>query len=476
MATTRIISMHARSGQSVGQALGLRTDYVKNDEKTEDGKYVSSYECDPVTVNEEFLHVRQEYDKDHSRSLHKSDVIAYQIRQSFAPGEIDPGNANRLGYELAIRFTKGKHQFIVATHTDKKHIHNHIVFNSVTLDGARKFRDFLGTGRAVRKISDIICLENNLSVIQNPKKGNHTYGKWLGEHKKLSNRDYIKIAIDNALRDNPKSLKECLRILSDKYNIEVDDSGKHIKFRAEGQKKYARISSLGKGYSASDIESKIRGEYKEQGPELKNFNKKTREEKLGLLIDVQKKIREGKGLGYEKWARTFNMKQTAKTLSFLSDLGIDSYKKLFDKHEALFKKYDNLRLLIKKYDVKMEEIRTLQGAIVTYVKTNEAYQKYKASGYNKRVKEEYYEEIMDHEEARKHFKKYEGGKVPKIKELKEDYAKLKEEKAALLKDYYVMKREYTELAVAKKNIDTILDRDHDGQHDFLEKDNHEKSK
>ena len=123
MATTRIIAMHAKSGNSIGKALGLRTDYVMNPEKTEEGKYISSYECDPYTVNEEFLYKRQMYDRNHSKKFGNSDVIAYQIRQAFAPGEIDPDTANKLGYDLAMRFTKGKHQFIVCTHTDKQHIH-----------------------------------------------------------------------------------------------------------------------------------------------------------------------------------------------------------------------------------------------------------------------------------------------------------------------------------------------------------------
>ncbi len=162
MATTRIISMHARNNESIATSLGLRTDYVKNPEKTEQGHYISSYECDPKTVNEEFMLVRQLYDRNHSSRFGKSDVIAYQIRQAFAPGEITPELANKLGYELAMRFTKGKHQFIVATHTDKEHIHNHIIYNSVALDSSKKFRDFLGSGRAVRKISDVICLEHNL--------------------------------------------------------------------------------------------------------------------------------------------------------------------------------------------------------------------------------------------------------------------------------------------------------------------------
>ena len=483
MATTRIMSIHAKEGKSLSASLGFATDYIENPDKTEDGKYISSYECDPETATEEFVFSRQMYDRNHIFSFGKSDVIAYQIRQSFAPGEIDPDTANRLGYELAMRFTKGKHQFVVATHVDKKHIHNHIVYNSVALDSSRKFRDFLGSGRAVRKINDIICLENNLSVIKNPKKGNHVYGKWLGDHKKPSQRDYLRVAIDEVLMKKPKNLDELFGLLKTEYNIDVDTSGAHIKLKGDQQKSFARLKSLGDGYTKKDLEKRIKGEnvattqtlgkeFEElAGRRIKTIDtdKLTRDQKLGFLIDVQKKIREGKGASYERWAKQFNLKQTAKTLSFLSDMGIDSYKKLDDAHMKMHTEYEELRIKTKALDSKMDKIRELQSAIISYAKTNDSYQKYKRSGYSKKIKEEYFDDIVEHEEARKHFKEFEGGKVPTIKELIAEYATLKEEKSEVYKDYQKVKRDYTELAVARRNIDIILDRDHDGVHDFIEK-------
>jgi len=473
MATTRIISMHARNNESIATSLGLRTDYIKNPEKTEQGHYLSSYECDPKTVNEEFMLVRQLYDRNHSSRFGKSDVIAYQIRQAFAPGEITPELANKLGYELAMRFTKGKHQFIVATHTDKEHIHNHIIYNSVALDSSKKFRDFLGSGRAVRKISDIICLEHNLSIIKEPKRGNHTYGKWLGEHKKPSNRDYIRMGIDEALNRNPKSMDELFDVLRESYNIEVDNSGKYIKFRCEGQKQFARINSLGDGYRQKNLDEKIRGIY--VGRKVKEINSLTlvKDKQVSLLIDVQKKIAEGKGKGYERWAKTFNMKQTAKTLSFLSELGVNSLEELDTKHHELYDAYETLRLKLKEIDLKVERVRTVQNAIVTYAKTREAYQKYKKSGYSRKVREQLNAEILAHEEARKTFNEFKDEPIPKMEVLKEEYVRLKKEKSDLYKEYQRARRDYTEFAVAKKNVEIIIDRDHDGVHDFMEIDEHE---
>ena len=149
MAATRLIALHKNKGKSVAACLKSRTDYVQNPDKTEQGELVSSYECSPLTADEEFMLSKRQYELATGRKQ-KSDVIAYQIRQSFKPGEITAEEANKVGYELAMRFTKGKYAFIVATHTDREHIHNHIIYNSTALEGTRKFRDFWFSGLTVQ--------------------------------------------------------------------------------------------------------------------------------------------------------------------------------------------------------------------------------------------------------------------------------------------------------------------------------------
>ena len=171
MAATRLIALHKNKGKSVAACLKSRTDYVQNPDKTEQGELVSCYECSPLTVDEEFMLSKRQYELATGRRQ-KSDIIAYQIRQSFKPGEITAEEANNVGYELAMRFTKGKHAFIVATHTDRHHIHNHVIFNSTALDGTRKFRDFFFSALAVQRLSDLICLEHQLSVIEIKPYGN----------------------------------------------------------------------------------------------------------------------------------------------------------------------------------------------------------------------------------------------------------------------------------------------------------------
>ena len=165
LAATRLIAMRKNKGKSIAACLHDHTSYIQNPDKTEQGELVSSYQCSPLTVDEEFMLTKRLYEQTTGRRQ-KSDVIAYQVRQSFRPGEVTPEEANKIGYEFAERFLKGKHAFIVATHTDRAHIHNHIIYNSTALDGTRKFRDFYFSALAVQRLSDLICLEHQLSVIQ----------------------------------------------------------------------------------------------------------------------------------------------------------------------------------------------------------------------------------------------------------------------------------------------------------------------
>ena len=212
MATTRIIPMHLNKGKTLAQCLADRTEYGMNPDKTEGGALISAFACEPETAVSEFALSKREY-RELTGRVQESDVIAYQVRQSFKPGEVTPEEANRIGYEFAQRFLKGEHAFLVCTHTDKKHIHNHIYWNSTALDCTKKFKNFIGSYRAVRRLSDLICAEHRLSVVENPQKHGLSYNKWRGGHDKLSNRDLLRMAIDAALEKQPKDFDALLALL-----------------------------------------------------------------------------------------------------------------------------------------------------------------------------------------------------------------------------------------------------------------------
>ncbi len=167
MATTRLMPLHTGKGRTVGQAISAIIDYTENPQKTDGGRLITSWQCDSRIADAEFLFNKNQYIQKTSRVRGEDDVIAYHLRQSFVPGEITPEDANRLGCELAKRFTKGNHAYIVCTHIDKAHIHNHVIWNSTALSQTRKFRNFWGSSRAVRRLNDTICIENGYSIVEN---------------------------------------------------------------------------------------------------------------------------------------------------------------------------------------------------------------------------------------------------------------------------------------------------------------------
>ena len=213
MATTRLIPLHVGEGRSAGTAISDIIEYVENPSKTDGFQLVSSYQCDSRSADMEFLFAKKLYQQKTGRVRGRDDVIAYHLRQSFAPGEITPEEANRLGCELAKRFTKGRNAFVVATHIDKHHIHNHIIINSVNLTHDKKLRNFWGSSQAIRRLNDTICIENGYSIIENPKGYGKRYNKWQGDTSRLSHRDRICLAIDEALSQKPQSFDAFLALL-----------------------------------------------------------------------------------------------------------------------------------------------------------------------------------------------------------------------------------------------------------------------
>ena len=319
MATTRIIPLRAGKGRTVGKAISDIIDYVKNPDKTDHGRLITSYQCDSRVADAQFLLDKQTYVARTGRVRGKDDVIAYHLRQSFVPGEITPEEANRLGVELARRFTKGKHAFIICTHIDKSHTHNHIIWNSTTLECDRKFRNFWGSTRAVRRLSDTICIENGYSIVEVPKRRGQSYNKWLGDAAKPSHKEQLRQAIDRALVQKPGTLEELLRLL-EQDGFTVHRRGKTISISAEGWGNNIRFDRLGDGYTLDDLLAVLSGQ-KEHTPR-KETAVQAAPPKVNLLVDIQAKLQAGKGAGYTRWAKVFNLKQMAQTLNYLSEHGL----------------------------------------------------------------------------------------------------------------------------------------------------------
>ena len=450
MAATRLIALHKNKGKSVAACLKSRTDYAKNPDKTNKGELVSSYECSPLTADEEFMLSKRQYELATGRRQ-KSDVIAYQIRQSFRPGEITAEGANKVGYELAMRFTKGKYAFIVATHTDREHIHNHIIYNSTALDGTRKFRDFFFSALAVQRLSDLICLEHQLSVIEI--KPYRERQKRTLYPPKESNRDRLCSVIDNILAEKPKDYENFLQKL-EQQGYEVK-RGKYTSIKGARQKRFIRFCTLGKGYSEDEIKAVIT----EKAEQLPRQKQPPKEQPFRLLVDIQSKLAEGKSGGYERWAKKYNLKEMSKTLIFLQKQEIGSAADLKERADAALSRYHELGDSIKASEKRLAEIAVLKAHIINYAKTRPVYDAYRKTGYSKHFLETHRTEITLHKAAKAAFDEVNLKTLPKFKELDAEYSKLLTEKKARYPDYRKAKEEMQELLRAQKNIELFFDEE-----------------
>ena len=451
MATTRLIPLHTGKGRNFGKAIRNVIGYVSNPKKTHQGELVTGFGCNPETADGEFLLMKRGYIAQTGRHRGKDDVIAYHLRQSFVPGEITPEEANRIGCELASRFTHGQHAYVVATHEDRRHVHSHIIISAVNLDCDRKFRNFWGSSKAIRRLSDTLCIQNGLSIIEQPKGHSKSYNKWLGNEAKTSQRDGLREAIDAALARQPKDFEELLTMLQ-RGGWEVK-RGKRISLKGKGQERFKRLDSLGEDYSEAALRAIIAGE-KEHHPREKKTVQPMRQ--VNLLVDIQAKLQAGKGAGYERWAKVFNLKQMAQTLNYLSENNLMNIEDLTAKTDAAIARVHEMQVTIRETEKRMAELHTLKGHIINYVKTREVYAAYRMAGYSKKFVAEHEQEIKLHQAAKEAFSALGTQKIPKVKEIQAEYDALREKKKQAYAAYHQAQDEMRQLLTVRANVERIL--------------------
>ena len=415
--------LHVGKGRNISTAIADIIDYVENPQKTDFGKFVYGYECDTRLADAEFLLSKRQYANLTGRNQGADDVIAYHLRQAFKPGEVTPEEANQIGRELALKLTKGNHAFVVCTHVDKHHVHNHIIINSTTLDCQKKFRNFWGSTWAIRRMNDKLCLEHGLSIVENPKPSREHYGTWLGNKKQPSFQEQIRIAIDAALEEKPKDFEELLKKL-EAAGIEVNRERKHLRFRVPGQENYTRCDTLKGDYTEQAIKERIAGTRTVKSRHT--FSKKP-VSKVGLLVDIEAAIRSGKGPGYERWAKVFNLKQLSQAVLYLKEHGDMGYEDLLEKANAATTNFNTLSVQIKDLESRMNANAELQKQIVNYAKTRAVYVEYRKAGYSKKYRTAHESEILLHQAAKNHFDELGIKKLPSVKSLREEYTDLLEQ-------------------------------------------------
>ena len=337
--------------------------------------------------------------------------------------------------------------------TNEITIQLHVIWNSTALDEQSKFRNFWGSTKAVRRLNDTICVENGYSIVENPKGKGKTYDKWLGDQKKLSHRERICYAIDEALAQKPQSFEKLLELLQRSgYQVK---GGKVPSLLEEGHKRFIRMDTLGAGYTPDDLRAIIAGT-KAHTPKKKRVMATPTNLSGSLLIDIQAKLQEGKGAGYARWAKNFNLKQLSQTLIYLEENNLLDRSVLEERTAAVTAQYHTLSSKMKSAEQRMAEIKVLQQHIINYARTRDTYVAYRKAGYSKKFLSEHESEIILHKAAKQFFDEQGLKKLPTVKSLQTEYAQLLSEKKAMYADYQKAKEDMRALQTAKANVDRIL--------------------
>ena len=458
MATTYIKPYKVQSGSSAVQTMRDRFDYGLDPKKC---AAVSSYLCQPETAHAEFMLAKNQYEAITGRDAEKGHLF-FQIRQAFPPGEISVEEAQRIGYETAMRWTKGKYQFFVCTHNDKGHLHNHIYYNSTAEDSTKKFHNFLGSSFHLRRLSDRVCLENQLSVIADPKqhsKGQFKhYGEWLGGEKPPTFQERLKVAVINALHEKPQDFVAFLALMNDAgFEHKWGRSGV-LSFRAPGfgQERYTRLrsSTLGDGFGIEDIRAII--DRRAPLPERKAAPAPA-PRKVNLVIDIQEKMKQGKGAAYQKWATVYNLKQMAAALQYLQENNLLVYEDLAAKTESASGRFHSASNKLKLTETAMKRNADLKAAIADYARTRPVFEEYKAKKYSNKYLAEHSADIAVYRAAQSAMKELlNGEKLPKMDALKAEWQTLSAAKKSGYSEYHAAQKDMREVVAVKANIDHLL--------------------
>ncbi len=453
MAISNIFARKTMRNRTRRQSMADRHDYDQKAEKTQDGELVSSFMCSPETAAEEFEISKQLYHQITGRSQSPDhDVIMYRVIQSFKPGEVSPEEANRIGYELAMKFTGGQHQFVVSTHVDKAHIHTHIEFNSTNLNCDGKFRDVKRSAlRVLRKLNDELCRAHGLSVIENPKPSAKKQKEIAAAKYGTSHKEQLRQTIDRVLSDCQGYDDFLAKMRAEGYEIK---EGKLLSFRAPGWDRFTRSNKLGADYSREALRERSSNRGGRSAAARKAVPHAGR--KVNMLIDIQAKMAAGKGAGYERWAKIFNLKEAAKTLNFLIENDLTDYDELTARAAQAGDRFDEVSRRIKQLEGRMADVAQLKTHIINYSKTREVYAAYKKSHHKKEFLAEHGAEIAQHEAAKKAFDALGGKPIPKVAQLSEQYAALLAEKQEQYAEYKALRQDMIAYRTAKQNVDKIL--------------------
>ena len=424
--------------------LNKAIDYICNPDKTDNQILISSYGCSYQTADIEFGFTL-------SKARDKGDNLGHHLIQSFAPGEVDYEKAHEIGKQLADAVTKGQHEYVVTTHIDKGHIHNHVIFCAVNFVDHHKYNSNKRSYYGIRNMSDKLCRENGLSVVV-PGKGSKgkSYAEYQAEKTGTSWKGKLKIAVD-ALIPQVSSFEELLtRLQAAGYEIKP---GKYVSCRAPGQERFTRLKTLGADYTEEAIRERIAGRRAKAA-------KAPREQRgVSLLIDIENSIKAAQSKGYEQWAKIHNLKQAAKTMNFLTEHKIEQYADLVSRIEEMSAESGQAADALKNAEKRLADMAVLIKNVSTYQKTKPVYDAYRKARNREKYRAGQEQAIILHEAAARSLKAAGIAKLPNLAALQSEYEALQAQKEALYADYGKLKKKVREYDIIKQNIDSILQAD-----------------
>ena len=428
----------------VKSTLSKALDYIENPDKTDGKMLISSFGCSYETADIEFGYTL-------SQALDKGSNLAFHLIQSFAPGEVDYEKAHEIGKQLADAVTKGQHEYVVTTHIDKGHIHNHVIFCAVNFVDHHKYNSNKRSYYGIRNMSDKLCRENGLSVVV-PGKGSKgkSYAEYQAEKTGTSWKGKLKIAVD-ALIPQVSSFEELLtRLQAAGYEIKP---GKYVSCRAPGQERFTRLKTLGADYTEEAIRERIAGRRAKAA-------KAPREQRdVSLLIDIENSIKAAQSKGYEQWAKIHNLKQAAKTMNFLTEHKIEQYADLVSRIEEMSAESGQAADALKNAEKRLADKAGLIKNVSTYQKTKPVYDAYRKARNREKYRAGQEQAIILHEAAARSLKAAGIAKLPNLAALQSEYEALQAQKEALYADYGKLKKKVREYDIIKQNIDSILQAD-----------------
>lgn len=424
----------------IKSTLKAAIDYICNPEKTDGKLLVSSYGCAAETADIEFAWTRR-------HAIDKGTNLGRHLIQAFQPGEVTPEQAHEIGMELAKEILGGKYEFVLTTHIDKDHVHNHLIFNAVSFADYKHYHSNKRSYHYIRRTSDRLCREHGLSVIIPGQDKGKSYIEHQATQNGTSYKAKLKAAIDRLL-PACSDLEELLRRLQrEGYEIK---RGKYISARAPDQERFTRLKTLGMDYTEEALVARIAGRSRP------SHQPKPQNGKIRLLIDIQNNIKAQQSAGYRRWATIENLKRIADTSNFLTEHGIGNYEELVDRCEAASASIARLKADLRDTGAKVDELALKMKHVATYRQLKPIYDRYKASRDKEKFLRGHESEIILFEAAARELKRLGTVPLPTTESMKTELARLTAERERLLADYKTAQTETKKYETAKRNAEKLL--------------------